>query len=144
MTRRNRNPFLEPKLSLDYREHVKRDIFEKIKVEICRMLPRKALEGWDLRVYEDKLVRDFIFVLSNFMIHGKKEEEDWQEFPSTWFDHLKWHLNFRFKTKFKVRMSKIARKTTYMRCCPHHNTPMGQKHVEFLQFKDFNMYDYEK
>lgn len=128
-------------------ENIERVCFEKMRLELTQMyrIPASDLNGWNLEVVERELeygaAKELAFRLKNFIVHGEKKEEDWQEFPVTWFDHLKWHLNFKFKTKFKVRMSKIARQTTYMRYCPHVHSPDTSCHVEFLQFKnDFGEY----
>lgn len=128
-------------------ETVERVVFEKVMLNLGKMygIPKGDLNGWNLeaikRDIEYGAAIELSFKLGNFIIHGEKTEEDWQEFPVTWFDHLKWHVNFKFKTKFKVRMSKIARKTTYMRYCPHLYSSGTSCHVEFLQFKnDFGEY----
>jgi hypothetical protein len=120
---------------------IDRIIFEKELVRFSKVIPKHFIEdGWQLRGYEEAVMGDFIFALQNFMAYGIKDKTQWQEFPATWFDHLKCHLNLRYGWKLKVRMSKIATIVHIKNYCPHFGKETG-RHVEFMQSKPFNVRD---
>jgi hypothetical protein len=114
---------------------VERYTFEREPVGFMQRISRDHLERigkWNIEKFEDNLGYDIVYRITNMMAHGDKTVEEWYDFPATWWDHFKMHINLRYNLKLKVRLSKLATKTLIKNYCPHFTTSPQRSHIEFM------------